>query len=44
MHKEKILRSEVLKAVEKYHRYKNEISDDKSNKIDLYPFCLTQES
>ena len=33
MHKEKILRSEVLKAVEKYHRYKNEISDDKSNKI-----------
>ena len=33
MHKEKILRSEVLKAVEKYYRYQNEISDDKSNKI-----------
>ena len=33
MNKEQIFRSEVLKAVEKYHRYKNEISDDKSNKI-----------
>ena len=33
MHKEKILRSEVLKAVEKYHRYKKKVSDDKSNKI-----------
>ena len=33
MNNEKNLRSEVLKAVEKYYRYQNEISDDKSNKI-----------
>ena len=33
MNNEKNLRSEVLKAVEKYHRYKKQVSGDENNKI-----------